>query len=90
MAETKLVKGKEGQGEGKREREGENKRRESKRLNLVIFLICAFLVALSIHAGVLTKQSVKTALYSLIGSSMDSKTNTVIYLFQVYFIIHGS
>ena len=60
----------------------------------MIFLICAFLVALSIHAGVLIKQSVKlfskTVLYSLIGSSMDSKTNTVIYLFQVYFIIHGS
>ena len=59
VAETKLVKGKEGQGEGKREQEGENKGRESKRLNLVIFLICAFLFALSVHAGVLTKQSVK-------------------------------
>ena len=36
--------------------------------NLVIFLICAFLVALSIHAGVLIKQTVKlfskTVLYS--------------------------
>ena len=62
---------------------GQNKKRESKRLNLVIFLICAFLVALSIHVGVLTKQSVKlfskTVLYSLIGNSMDSKTSTVIY-----------
>ena len=49
----------------------------------MIFLICAFLVALSIHVGVLTKQSVKlfskTVLYSLIGSSIDRKTNTVIY-----------
>ena len=58
----------------------------------MMFLMCAFLVALSIHAGVLTKQTVKlfskTVLYCLIGNSMDNKTNTVIY-FQVYFIIHG-
>ena len=63
-------------------------------LNLAIFFICAFLVALFIYAGVLTKQTVKlfskTGLYCLIGNTMDNKTNTVIYLFQVYFIIHGS
>ena len=60
----------------------------------MIFLICAFLLALSIHAGVLvfTKQTVKlfskTVLYSLIGNSVDNKISTVIY-FQLYFIIHG-
>ena len=57
---------------------------------MAIFLICEFLVALSIHAGVLTKQTVKvfskTVLYSLIGNSMD---NITIIYFQVYFIIHG-
>ena len=63
QAETKCVKGKEGQGEGKLEGEGEKKekkrkkRKESNRLNLAIFLVCAFLVALSIYA-VLTKQTV--------------------------------
>ena len=56
QAETKGVKGKEGQGEGKWEGEGEKK--ESNRLNIAIFLICAFLIALSIYAGVLTKQTV--------------------------------
>ena len=49
-----------------------------------IFLICAFLVALSIYAGVLTKQTVKlfskTELYSLIGNSKDNKT--INYLFS--------
>ena len=55
----------------------------------MIFLMCAFLVVLSIHAGVLTKQTIKlfskTVFYSLIGNSVDNKINTVIY-FQVYFI----
>ena len=37
--------------------EGEE-RKESNRLNLGIFLVCAFLVVLSIYAGVLTKQTV--------------------------------
>ena len=59
------------------------KRRGSKMLNLAIFLICAFLVALPNYAGVRTKQTVKlfskTVLYLLIGYSMDNKTNTVIY-----------
>ena len=58
----------------------------------MIFLICAFLVVLSIHAGVLTKQTLKlfpkTVFYSLIGNSMDNEMNTAIH-FQVYFIIHG-
>ena len=61
QAETKCVKGKEEQREGKCEEEGEKKekkRKESNRLNLAIFLVCAFLVALSIYAGVLTKQTV--------------------------------
>ena len=53
------------------------KRRESKRLNLAIFLICVFLVTLSIHAGVLTKQTVKllskTVLFPLLGNSIDNK-----------------
>ena len=53
---------------------------------MAIFLICEFLVALSIYAGVLTKQTVKlfskTVLYSLIGNSMDNIT-------IIYFIIHG-
>ena len=75
-------------------RGGGEERRESKRLNFAIFLICAFLVALSIYAVVLTKQTVKlfskAGLYCLIGNGIDNKTNTVIYLFQVYFIIHGS
>ena len=57
QAETKCVKGKEGQ--CKWEGEGEKKeRKKSNRLNLTIFLVCAFLVALSIYAGVLTKQTV--------------------------------
>ena len=60
------------------------KRRGSKMLNLAIFLICAFLVALPNYAGVRTKQTVKlfskTVLYLLIGYSMDNKTNTVIYV----------
>ena len=43
-----------GKANEKRREEERKKRRESKRLNLVIFLISAFLVALSIHAGVLT------------------------------------
>ena len=59
-------------------RRGGGERKESCRLNLMIFLICAFLVALSIYAGVLTKQTVKlfskTVLYSLIGNSKDNKT----------------
>ena len=58
----------------------------------MIFLICAFLVVLFIHAGVLTKQTVKlfskTVQYLLIVAW--AIINTVIYLFQVYFIIHGS
>ena len=60
QAETNCVKGKEGQGEGKWEREGEKKEKKIKinRLNLAIFLVCVFLVALSIYAGVLTKQTV--------------------------------
>ena len=59
QAETKCVKGKEGQGEGKWEGEGEKKvRKKSNRLNLTIFLVCAFLVALSIYAVFLTKQTV--------------------------------
>ena len=59
QAETKCVKGKEEQREGKCEEEGRRKKRkESNRLNLVIFLVCTFLVALSIYAGVLTKQTV--------------------------------
>ena len=86
MCERK-IRAREGQ---MRRGEGEE-RKESCRLNLAIFLICAFLVALSIHAGVLTKQTVKlfskTVLYCLIGNSMDNKTNTVVY-FQVNFIIH--
>ena len=55
QAETKCVKGKEG--EGKWEGEGEKKERKE-RLNLTIFLVCAFLVMLSIYAGVLAKQAV--------------------------------
>ena len=59
-------------------RGGGEERKESCRLNLTIFLICAFLVALSIYAGILTKQTVKlfskTVLYSLIGNSKDNKT----------------
>ena len=59
QAETKCVKGKEGQGEGKWEGEGEKKKgKESNWLNLMIFLVCVFLVTLSIYAGVLTKQTV--------------------------------
>ena len=58
------------------------KRKQSKRLNLAIFPICAFVVALSIHARVLAKQTVKlfskTVLYCLIGNSTDNKTNTVV------------
>ena len=86
---------KEKKGNGKTNEKGRGrrkKRKESKRLNQVIFLICAFLVTLSIHAGVLTKQTVKlfskTVLYSIIVNRMDNKINTIIY-FQVYFIIHG-
>ena len=37
---------------------GGEERKESNRLNLAIFLVCAFLVALSIYVGVLTKQTV--------------------------------
>ena len=70
----------------------EKKTKESKRLNLVICLKGAFLIALPIHAGVLAKQTVKlfskTVLYCFTGNSIDNKTNTVVY-FQVYFIIHG-
>ena len=51
VAETKCVKGKEGQEEGKWEREKKEKKKKSKGLNLAIFLICAFLVALSIYGG---------------------------------------
>ena len=50
--ETKCVKGKEEQRESKCEEEGEKKekkRKEKNRLNLAIFLACAFLVALSIY-----------------------------------------
>ena len=36
--------------------EGEE-RKESNRLNLVVFLVCAFLVVLSIYAVVFTKQT---------------------------------
>ena len=39
-------------------REAGEERKESNRLNLAIFLVCAFLVAQSIKAGVLTKQTV--------------------------------
>ena len=42
-----------GKGRGRRK-----KGKESNRLNLTIFLVCAFLVALSICAGVLAKQTV--------------------------------
>ena len=60
QAEMKCVKGKEGQGEGKWEGEGGGggKGKESNWLNLTIFLVCAFLVVLSIYAGVLTEQTV--------------------------------
>ena len=70
VAETKLVKGKKDkekanekgwgrrEGEGKKRREGEKRRGGREEKNLVIFLICAFLVALSIHAGVLIEQTV--------------------------------
>ena len=59
QAETKCVKGKEEHGEGKWEGEGRRKKeKESNRSNITIFLVCAFLVALSIYAGVLTKQTV--------------------------------
>lgn len=57
QAETKCVKGKEGQGEGKWE--GEKKEKKRNRLNLAIFQVCAFLVTLSIYAGVLAKQTVQ-------------------------------
>ena len=58
QAETKCVNGKDGQGEGKWEGEGGEEGKESNWLNLAIFLVCAFLVVLSIYAGVLTKQTV--------------------------------
>ena len=67
---------------------GRKKRRASTRLNLTIFLICAFLVVLLIHAGVLTKLTVKlfsktVELHSLTGNSMDNKTNTVhLFIFK--------
>ena len=68
---------KEKKGRGKANKKGRGRRkktRESKRLNLVIFLVCAFLVALSIHAEVLTIQTVKlfskTVVYHLIGNSV--------------------
>ena len=38
---------------------GGEERKESNRLNIMIFLVCAFLVMLSIYAGVLTKQTVQ-------------------------------
>ena len=77
-------------GEGEKK---ERKRRESKRLNLMIFLKCAFSVVLSIYVGVLTsKQTVKlfpkTVFYSSIHGSMCNEINTIIY-FQAYFFIHG-
>ena len=37
---------------------GGEERKESNRLNIMIFLVYAFLVMLSIYAGVLTKQTV--------------------------------
>ena len=42
---------------GEKGRGRRKKRKESKRLNLAIFLICAFLVALPIYAAVLTNYS---------------------------------
>ena len=47
QAETKGVKGKEGQGEGKWEGEGEKK--ESNRLNIAIFLIIMCIFNYAVH-----------------------------------------
>ena len=56
QAETKCVKGKEGQGEGKWEGEGEKK--EKKQIKPRDFYGMCIFSALSIYAGVLTKQTV--------------------------------
>ena len=69
---------------------GEEKK-EIKRLNLVIFLICAFLVVLSIHAGVHPKQVYfEYILLFMVCRSIPSDSTRVVTLRDKSWNKHGT